>query len=308
LLIVTLLAGCGQKSSKYSDQQHASKHQHIPPHHGTPVVLGNEEYHVELVLDPSSGKLEAYILDGELENFIRIQQASFEIIAKISGRDESLLLNGVPNKATGETVGDTSLFEAQADWLKTTPVFDASIKELNVRGSAYRNVSFNFPKGNDTDEKSNSKQPAARKTSAGYLEVGFDQLSGFSASVTYDIVNSNSPAFYYAPRLADEIPDEIKALNGKEVAIQGFMLPLKGEAGRVQEFILLKNQSYCCFGKPPKVNEWVHVRVKGEGLKPLMDQVVTIYGTLQVGEYSENRQMLGIYRLQGDGMAIPRQF
>lgn len=142
----------------------------------------------------------------------------------------------------------------------------------------------------------------------GYLEVGFDKLSDFPASVVYEGVSSNTPAFYYAPKLVGSIPAEIKALDGKDVAIQGFMLPLRGDAGRVQEFILLKNQSMCCFGLPPKINEWIHVRVKGQGLKPLMDQVVTIYGTLQVGEYSENRQILGLYRLQGDGMSIPRQF
>ena len=178
-----------------------------------------------------------------------------------------------------------------------------------VSSTAQTNESGNTPYAiRHTQLLSSITQHATRKTSAGYLEVSFDQLSGFSASVTYEIANSNTPAFYYAPRLANDIPAEIKALNGKEVAIQGFMLPLKGEAGRVQEFILLKNQSWCCFGKPPKVNEWVHVRVKGAGFRPLVDQVVTIYGTLQVGEYSENRQMLGIYRLQSDGMGIPRQF
>ncbi len=53
----------------------------------------------------------------------------------------------------GFQFGVTSLFEAQADWLKTTATFDAVIKELLVRTKAYRDVPFNFPKGNDTDEK-----------------------------------------------------------------------------------------------------------------------------------------------------------
>ena len=120
--------------------------------------MGEEEYHVELVLDASAGKLQAFILDGELENFVRIPEASFEITARLPGREEVLTLKAVANRATGETVGDTALFEAQADWLKTTPAFDAVIKELTVRGNKYQNIVFNFPKGNDTDEKEKNKR------------------------------------------------------------------------------------------------------------------------------------------------------
>ena len=46
-------------------------HHHHPPHGGTPVVLGNEDYHLELVLDGSTGRLQAYVLDGEMEDFVR---------------------------------------------------------------------------------------------------------------------------------------------------------------------------------------------------------------------------------------------
>jgi len=152
-LATALLAGCGRQSSNPPSPAALRNHQHIPPHHGTPVVLGKEEYHVELVLDGASGKLQAYILDGEMENFVRIRQPSFEMIARLSVGEEPLTFKAVPNNATGETVGDTSLFDAQTDWLKTATNFDAAITELNVRGTVYRNVSFSFPKGNDTDEK-----------------------------------------------------------------------------------------------------------------------------------------------------------
>ena len=115
--------------------------------------MGEEEYHVELVLDASAGKLQAFILDGELENFVRIPEASFVIAAELPGKEEVLTMKAVPNRATGETVGDTALFEAQAEWLKTTPTFNAVIKDLTVRDDRYQNIAFNFPKGNDMDEK-----------------------------------------------------------------------------------------------------------------------------------------------------------
>src|ERR1039458_3427366 len=111
-----LLCGCGNGSP---ETQAPAKHEHHPPHGGTPVVLGQEEYHVELVLDAASGTMQAYVMDGELEGFVRVAQASFEIAAKRPGGEETLVLKAVPNRATGETVGDTSLFTAQADWLKT---------------------------------------------------------------------------------------------------------------------------------------------------------------------------------------------
>lgn len=108
---------------------------------------------MELVLDPAAGRLQAFVLDGEMENFIRIAAGAIEIDAKAAGQDEQLKLQPVANSATGETAGNTSLFEAKADWLKHTTNFDATLKEIDVRGSIYSNVKFNFPKGNDEDAK-----------------------------------------------------------------------------------------------------------------------------------------------------------
>ena len=146
-----LLAGCQKNGTEAQQARAPHKHEHVPPHHGTPVVLGNEEYHVELVLDTPAGKLQAYVMDGELENFIRIPAESFTINATVGGVSQPLVLHAVANTATGEKVGDSSLFETQADWLKVTSSFDAVIDELIVRSNRYQHVSFNFPKGNDTD-------------------------------------------------------------------------------------------------------------------------------------------------------------
>jgi hypothetical protein len=71
------------------------------------------------------------------------------------------------------------------------------------------------------------------------------------------------------------------------------------QEGRVTEFILLKNQMMCCYGKPPVINEWIRVKMS-TGVKPAMDQTITVFGTLHVTEYKENSQMLGLYRLDGE--------
>jgi len=80
---------------------------------------------------------------------------SFEVTARLPGREEVLAFKAVPNTATGETVGDTSMFETQADWLKTQPSFDGVLKQVTVRGNSFSNVVFNFPKGNETNENKN---------------------------------------------------------------------------------------------------------------------------------------------------------
>jgi hypothetical protein len=152
-LSLALLAGCKKSGIDNTSAPTSVHHEHKPPHGGTPVVLGNEEYHLELVLIRSEGKVQAFVMDGELENFVRIPAKMFEVEVKLADKNLPLIFNAVPNRATGETVGDTSAFEASSYWLKTNATFDAVLKELTIRTKLYQNVQFNFPKGNDSDEK-----------------------------------------------------------------------------------------------------------------------------------------------------------
>ena len=147
LPLLLAFAGCG----KTPPPAPVAKHEHHAPHGGTPVVLGNEAYHLELVLDPAASKLQAFILDGEMENFIRVAAPSFEILATTGGQSQPLLLVAVANSATGETLGDTALFETTAPWLKTTPSFDGVLTKLEIRGTTFAGVPFNVPRGNDKD-------------------------------------------------------------------------------------------------------------------------------------------------------------
>lgn len=73
---------------------------------------------------------------------------SFEVLAKREGGETKLLFEAVANPVTGETVGDTSEFLAKADWLGEAETFDAVLPEITVLGKVYRNVAFNYPKGN----------------------------------------------------------------------------------------------------------------------------------------------------------------
>ncbi len=139
LIAVLVLGGCAKKEA-------VGLHKDQPPHGGTTVALG-DSYHLEFVLDAASGTLSAYILDDEMEEFVRSAMPSFEITAKVGGAEQALVFKPVANPATGETVGDTALFTAQADWLKTARTFDAVIKRVTLDGTKFANVDFNFPKG-----------------------------------------------------------------------------------------------------------------------------------------------------------------
>ena len=126
-------------------------HQAVPPHHGTPVELGDEQFTIELVREPASGLLRAYVLDGEMESFIRIATRQLDLEVQRPGRKETLTLKPVSDLATGETLGDTSLFEARADWLKSTDTFKGVFKNLKIQDQVFKSVEFSFPEGNAKD-------------------------------------------------------------------------------------------------------------------------------------------------------------
>jgi len=140
LIAVLVLGGCAKKEA-------VGLHKDQPPHGGTPVALG-DNYKIEFVLDAASGTLSAYMLDDEMEEFVRSGMPSFELTARVGDAEQTLVFKPVANPATGETVGDTALFTAQAGWLKTTKTFDAVIKSVTLDGTTFTNVAFNFPKGN----------------------------------------------------------------------------------------------------------------------------------------------------------------
>lgn len=63
----------------------------------------------------------------------------------------------------------------------------------------------------------------------------------------------------------------------------------------------------CCYGAVPRINDWVSVKMKKGGVKSIMDQPVTIYGKLHVGEMLENGYLVGIYEMDGVKMDGPKE-
>jgi hypothetical protein len=126
-------------------------HQNKPPHGGTPVGLGDDQFNLELVRDPGAGTLKAFVLDGEMEDFIRISAKVLVIEVEHEGRKDTLKLLPVADLATGETVGDTCLFQTQADWLKRVDQFKGVIPSLAIQDQKFQSVAFKFPEGNEKE-------------------------------------------------------------------------------------------------------------------------------------------------------------
>lgn len=145
-------------------------------------------------------------------------------------------------------------------------------------------------------------KPAPTRVASGaeFTVLGFDKLSAFK----YDVPDETKPV----PETDNgdsQIPQSVKDFNGKRIALKGFMLPLKVEGGLVTELLIMRDQSMCCFGTVPKINEWVSVKMSGKGVKPIMDQAVTLVGKLKVGGIKENGYLVGIYAMDGERMENP---
>ena len=133
---------------------------------------------------------------------------------------------------------------------------------------------------------------------ADYEKVGFDRLSAFKF-----VPPEPAPAGEAPVGGEEQIPAEIKELNGRKLTITGYMLPVRLTEGRATEFLLVKDPAMCCYGVVPEMNEWVVVKMKQGGVPPLMDVPVSFYGEFKVGATFENGYMTGIYELAGEGMA-----
>lgn len=77
-------------------------------------------------------------------------------------------------------------------------------------------------------------------------------------------------------------PSQIRALADQEVRLTGYLLPLTTVAGRTSEFLLMRSQNGCCFGKLPMPNEFVVVHAPAPGLPVLMDTPVSVRGLLRL--------------------------
>lgn len=103
-------------------------------------------------------------------------------------------------------------------------------------------------------------------------------------------------SYEYQPALPG-LPDAIKALEGKTVAVRGYLLPI-AEWDDIHEFCVVPNHMSCCFGMPAGVNGQVQVSLKASerGL-PNTNEPIEVRGTFRAVETKDQGILLSIWRL-----------
>jgi len=127
-------------------------HEHHPPHHGSLQVFGEDAAHLELVLDAKAGRLTAYALDGEAEEYIRLAQRTIRVTVLKSdppGKPFTLALRSVANVLTGEEAGDSAQFEAVSPRLVGLKAFEGRFGPVTIRGLRFPTNTLCYPQGNE---------------------------------------------------------------------------------------------------------------------------------------------------------------
>lgn len=137
-----------------------------------------------------------------------------------------------------------------------------------------------------------AKSPAdplpPRPTAKAKGEISFDDLQ-------FDI----KPDAPYDPAM---LTDEIRALDGKEVKLRGYILPstLFRETN-IDEFVLVRDNQECCFGPGAALFDCVVVNLVGKVRTDFTTRPVTVTGKFVLKEYKypDDSGHFAIFNLQG---------
>jgi hypothetical protein len=125
----------------------AADRQKRGPHGGTPVLIEDHKFHLELVRDGEAGLMQAYVLDDHLEKYVSVRETNFIMTATFAGRTNRLDLKRVAKSGSEKVPASSSLFEGRADWVKAATNFAGGIPSITLKGQTFTNISFPFPKG-----------------------------------------------------------------------------------------------------------------------------------------------------------------
>ncbi len=166
-------------------------------------------------------------------------------------------------------------------------------------GTADRDV-FGVPKVREKKPEPevapNEETPHERTKDGRYLKVGFSHISGFD----YILPDPFAPNPPKVPE--DQVPQKVLDLNEKEILIVGYMMPVEVDKdGKVLSFVLVQDQSLCCFGVPPAINQWIGVEAGESGpVEFYSDIPIAVFGTFEVGEDMEDGYVISLYRMKAD--------
>ena len=142
---------------------------------------------------------------------------------------------------------------------------------------------------------------AAPTSTGGIVNADFETLASFTFNIP-DMTAKDHPSVSDAEK---QIPAAIKKLDGKTVRVRGFMMPVKEVQGKTTEFLITRSQPSCCFSGATEITEFVTVKAPGKGFDTMLDDPVTVQGTLRVGAVLDSGFIVGLYQLDGEKIVAP---
>ena len=137
-VLLLFLAACGRENAAHDS------HNHAPRYGGQLVELGAHEFQVELLLDPETGILAAYLWDGHVERPVPSAMPSMTIRAKVGTEVFSIELKPVANPYSSEGTGKATNFKGQSDRLKRAARFDGALVAVSIAGKTFAEQPFQY--------------------------------------------------------------------------------------------------------------------------------------------------------------------
>ena len=87
--------------------------------------------------------------------------------------------------------------------------------------------------------------------------------------------------FEYDADKGGNIPEDVKAMSGSMIRLNGFMIPMD-QATSISQFALVPSLFACCFGQPPQIQHTIIVNCpKGKAVSYYPDEI-NVEGKLKV--------------------------
>ena len=132
-----------------------------------------------------------------------------------------------------------------------------------------------------------------------YTPLSWELLAGFPYDFELPGILEGASEEEIARRNREILPEHVRALNGRRIALRGYVIPTHVEGNRIRSFILAaKNEIGCCFGAGLAMNQWVAVEVAAdEAFWIDLFELATVFGELQVGEEIQDGYVMSLYRM-----------
>jgi hypothetical protein len=95
----------------------------------------------------------------------------------------------------------------------------------------------------------------------------------------------------------DGMPPSVRALDGTQVSLLGFMLPID-EVEQITEFLLVESLWACCYGTPPDIHGIVRIVMPPGSTTDYSFEPLLVTGTLRIEATVEDGYVVDIYQLR----------